>query len=357
MMVAHKQFPHEENPLVQDILALNDKRVHAHVREKKMRQEWRAEHPFHLIYIGCMDGRHSHFPQTLGIPVGCCDIFQHPGAKFKTHWPYFITLLTDSIETGLYAGQQVVIFVSSHYSALHHDHGCRAFNNNRTSATDHILTFTRDLKDLYADFPDDIHIIPVEVNTDNDAITFIGEDHLTTAHAHAMGDAESMRQQIRRYCNTANNEKLVNLLFEFVTTNRAHVQQVLQTPRAHTDCCHNETVLAVGRGFNTWLNMERNRGIILFPDGDHDLDRGIEIAGNILLENSKNNPFLEEHGALAIACSAYSEQKKMRIATARALGYAERVQRILTSRVPDLRFIVFSGVVHLSTWKLTPVAA
>jgi carbonic anhydrase len=101
-----------------------------------MRKEYFAHHPYHFIYIGCMDGRASHLPEALGIPVGCAEIFQTAGARFSTAWPYFANILTDSVEYGLRKHRTVVIIVSSHYSKKYPDHGCRAFGSNRSKARD-----------------------------------------------------------------------------------------------------------------------------------------------------------------------------------------------------------------------------
>lgn len=341
------------HPIVEAVLDRNASRVIKHFEERHLRRAYLAEHPFHYIYIGCMDGRASHLPHALGIPIGCAELFQTAGAMFDVGWKYFSNLLTESVAFGLEKGREVIILVSSHFSGRYPDHGCRAFANDREAAHGYALRLAQNIAYVLEPYGRGIQVLPIEFDTDDDSIILHGDfgsmdtsRFLTNEHGmeHALDTCFSFpaRSRIRA--------ELVSL----VRHNIDHVRAVLRNGRNHRACAHGEKVLFLGRGAGTWLNPERNSGIILFPEGER-LSEYVLIAGKILASNMRNDSVLREHGAVVMPCSAYGDRRNQRIAEVRARSYAHTIETLFKQRMPKFRYTLFPATVDLTTWQLSAI--
>ncbi len=344
-------MPRHPHPHIEEILDRNAARVIAHYEERHIRREYFAQHPFHYIYVGCMDGRTSHLPQTFGIPVGCAEFFQTGGAMFDIGWKYFSNLLTESIQFGLTKKRTVVILVSSHFSGHYPNHGCRAFENDRRAARTYVLRLARDIRYAVEPYGGDVHVLPIEFDTDDDSVILYGETgRVDTSHflSSECGLKEVLYDSFPSYVDSDMGEELHTL----VHNNIEHVHSVLRNRRDHTACSHCETTLLVGRGAGTWLNPHRNAGIILFPEGER-LDTFIVTAGKILQSNANRDKILQKHGAVIMPCSAYGDRRNERFAIARVKAYQQIIERLFAQHLPDLHYTLFPATVDLTTWQLT----
>lgn len=349
--------PHmHNNPLIERVLELNAARVVAHREEKSTREKFIADNPVHYIVIGCMDGRASHLPQALGIPVGCCEHFQTAGALFSTSWPYFGHLLSDSVGYGIKKNRTIVIFVASHYSKKYPDHGCRAFLNDRDKAREHILHLSERIRWNFEEYNATIHVLPIELNTDDDSIIMHGDENMGQIDtSHFVKEDTGLEQVLSdMFGSFVYASRSFEALVSIVRNNIAHVQTIHRNPRTHQDCCHGESVLFVGRGAGTWLNPHRNMGIILFPEGEQ-LDLHLRDAGSILSQNMKTHELLKEHGILVMPCATYTDPKKRHRSIDRVTGYTARVERVLAQYHPTVTLTLFPGTVNLKTWEFTPI--
>ncbi len=333
----------------------NASRVIAHFEERDYRRAYLAEHPYHYIYIGCMDGRASHLPQALGIPIGCAELFQTGGAMFEIGWKYFANLLTESIQFGLDHERTVIILVSSHFSDKHPDHGCRAHNNDRRAGHTYVLNLAKDIQWAVAPYQADIHVLPIEFDTDEDSIILCGESGIVDT-SHFLASEHGLEQVLADSFPSYINSPMLNALYSITRHNIEHVRSVRRNVRNHVECVHGESVFLLGRGAGTWLNPDRNTGIILFPEGER-LNEYIVTAGKILQGNMVTNDLLMEYGPVIMPCSAYGRRENKRFAIARVQAYTQRIQRLYERDLPGFKnYVMFPSVVDLQTWQLTTLS-
>lgn len=332
------------HPIIETILERNASRSLAHFEERHVRHEYLAQHPFHYIYIGCMDGRASHLPQALGIPVGCAEYFQTAGAMFDIGWKYFSNLLTESVGYGLNKGRDVILLISSHFSGQYPAHGCRAFSNDRHAAHAHALCLARDIAHAFEPYGGGIHVLPIEFDTDNDSIILYGDSGSVDTSEFITEDHNMEHALIT--CFPGMGHRIREELMSLVQQNVRHVRATLRDGRDHRACSHGETTLFLGRGAGTWLNPERNTAIILFPEGER-LSEYVVTAGNILEGNMQDNNLLHEHGAVVMTCSAFGDIRNERFAIARVRLFSHIVQTLMRERLPNFRYTLFPAVVNL----------
>lgn len=347
-------MPNHAHPIVEAVLDRNASRVIKHFEERHLRRQYLKEHPFHYIYIGCMDGRASHLPHALGIPIGCVELFQTAGAMFDVGWKYFSNLLTESVAFGLKKDREVIILVSSHFSGRYPDHGCRAFTNDRKAAHRYALCLAQDIAYVLEPYGHGIQVLPIEFNTDDDSIILYGNvGSMSTSDL--LANEYGLEHTLDTCFSFPARSRIRTELVSLVRHNIDHVRSVLRKGRDHRACGHGERLLFLGRGAGTWLNPERNFGIILFPEGEHLCDY-VLTAGKILESNTHDDPILREHGAVVMPCSAYGDRRNERIAQARVRSYAHLVETLFREQMPNFRHTLFPATVDLTTWQLSAIA-
>ncbi|MFA6908645.1 MAG: hypothetical protein WC289_02035 [Patescibacteria group bacterium] len=351
-----------QNPGVQFLLQRNveQSKIFCSEQSRMWKRQYREAHPTKIIVLKCSDGR-LNLSLLTDTPPGILEPYRTIGGAFDIGWPFFESLIMESVRQSASQHQNVLILVTYHWSVGDVKRGCRGFNNDIEAAKAYTRTFCGKLNMILAHLPHMVRAIQVGIETDEDALTFHGESSngvFKTVEHLKQSDDEILEGFRKLY--PALNEQMTVDLATLALGNRRHVEHVRKNPKPLDDVFHKERVVVIGRGAD-WLHLP-NFALIIGPYS-YNLSEPLIIAAKILLENLTSGRVPQDEGVVLMISAAYREADPHYIDMARGMAI-EKAHSLSTfaydtvaQHVPELMPYVhmLKGTVDMQTRLFTPL--
>lgn len=320
---------------------------------KLWRQEYREKHPTEIIVLKCMDGR-LHLSIMTGTPLGIIQPFRNIGGKFKLGWPYFGSLLKESVDYAESRKRDCLILVTYHFSNSNPHLGCKGFNYDTQEAKRSAEILVSELKQTFIRSDVSVYPILVGIETDRDAL-IIHNDRGDTLELSQLDtpDEDSLREEVARLYPDM-KLRIIDDLLPLLIGNIRHMKEtshIIKTPESIDHC---EQVIGVGRGFD-WLHKS-NFALLVGPYSA-DLVDPIAKAAGILMSNIDAGRISKEDGVVLMSSAVYRKPigADQKFAEAKAFELADISLDTIKKHVPKLLpyLNVLVGTVNMNTRLFT----
>jgi Carboxysome Shell Carbonic Anhydrase len=342
--------------LLHEIITLNARRSDEFCTPvaRDTRTLYSSQHPTKMLVFKCMDGR-INLPLITGVPMGQLHPFRHIGGKFVLGDPYLGRLVLDAKEDAMRAGRPTLALCTYHYSKGNEHRGCAGHSYDTKAARKGAYALKQEFEEVFGSNNPAIAAIVVGIETDEDALIFCNKDGLEIKMEDYLSATNDEIQSALNALYPNLTHQMLHDLLPLALGNRDHIAHLRTQKRPVTELVHNENIICVGRGFD-WLHLP-NRALIIGPYGhiDKTWREAIVVAGNIVLDNYKNNETLQNTGSLLLISAPYTDMNERGIAVAKATYFAEVAKNALLPVAQELRFETLVGVTDMETMRYHPL--
>jgi len=338
--------------LLNEIITLNTKRSEEFCTPaaRDARTLYSSKHPTKILVFKCMDGR-INLPLITGVPMGRLHPFRHVGGKFLLGDPYLGRLVLDAKEEAIHTGRPTLALCTYHFAKGSEHRGCAGHKYDTQAARDGAFALKKEFEEVFGVNNQAIAAIVLSIETDEDALIFCNEkgEELNMSEHTKTSDEEIRAKLFALYPELTT--QMLNDLLPLALGNRDHLVRINAKERPVSELIHNENIICVGRGFD-WLHLP-NRALIIGPYGhiDSTWREAIIIAGNIVLDNFKNNKELKYNGALLLISAPYKDMSEQGLAVAKAKYFAKVAKNALEPIEKELQLETLTGVTDMETMK------
>jgi len=320
---------------------------------KLWRQEYRENHPTEIIVLKCMDGR-LHLSIMTGTPLGIIQPFRNIGGKFKLGWPYFGSLLKESVDYAESRKRDCLILVTYHFSKSDIHLGCKGFNYDTEAAKRSAKELVNQLKHTFIRSNVSVYPILVGIETDQNVLIAHNEnDDILDLSRFDIPDEEALREEIAKLYPDM-KLRIIDDLLPLLLGNIRYMKETAHIIKSPESIDHCEQVLGVGRGFD-WLH-EINKALIVGPFS-FDLVDPIAKAAGILMGNIDAGRISKEEGVVLMSSAVYRKAlgAEQKLAESKAFELAELSLDTIKKHAPKLLpyLSILVGTVNLNTRLFT----
>ncbi len=342
--------------LREEILALNTQRssVFCTPAARDAQVLYSSKHPTKILVFKCMDGR-INLPLITGVPMGKLHPFRNIGGKFVLGDPYLGRLILDAKESALRVGHLTLALCTYHFSQGNTLRGCAGHAYDTDAARRGALALKSEFEEVFGKENHTISAIIVGIETDMDTLVFCNREGKELSIINYLSASDS-DLQVALYAHYPEvPEEILYDLLPLAIGNRDHVALIQTQGRPVQELAHNENIIAVGRGFD-WLHLV-NRALIIGPYGHTDSTwrEAVSVAGNIVLENFKNNAGLKEAGALLLISAPYTNTGERGLAIAKSKYFEQVARQALNPIANELSLNTLVGITNMETMKYHPL--
>lgn len=273
---------------------------------KKLRKEYRLQHPTEIGALKCMDGR-LHLPVMTETPLGIIQPFRNLGGKFDIGWHGFQQTVDEFVDYGIvWKGRNCLLFITYHYSRGDKHRGCRGFNYDKDAAVEYAENLKKQFETVYKD---EVVTILCGIETDYESLVLHGESReVIDLSEYTDSSLESVFGLLNSiYPNMPT--KIVNDLVPLMQGNIQHSAKVKSLARTEAETEHREWVLGVGRGFD-WLHAI-NTALIIGPF-DPELANNIDTAAGLIFDNFIEGKISAPGNTVLMVSAPYRDQRHER---------------------------------------------
>ena len=296
------------------------------------RRQYRSKHPTEIAVFKCMDGR-LNLPIMTETPMGIILPFRNVGGIFNLGWAFLSSLVKEWVDYANKQGRDCLVLTTHHFSKGDEHRGCAGFSYDTEAAR----ASSRKLRDQFNSVfnRDTVFAAQVGIETDHDGLIFYGTEKGQIDLSEFLGESSDLLRVELQKLYPDFPSKVINDLLPLAEGNIAHIKEIVTARRPAQDIEHREWVIAVGRGFD-WFH-ELNTGLIISPLAP-DYDRAVITAAKVIKSNIDAGRIDPKNGVVILTSAPFRDPAgpERNMAKVKAEFLQGHVTEVVKNNVPEL---------------------